>query len=29
MIKNDKKMTKNGKIYMIFYDKVYIKYDIL
>ena len=27
MIKNDKKWQKNGKIYMIFYDKVCIKYD--
>ena len=29
MIKNDKKMAKNGKKYMIFYDEVYIKYDFL
>ena len=29
MIKYDRKMVKNGKKYMFFYDKVYIKYDIL
>lgn len=29
MIKYDRKMVKNGKIYMIFYDEVYIKYDFL
>lgn len=29
MIKYDRKMVKNGKIYMIFYDEIYIKYDFL
>lgn len=29
MIKYDKKMVENGKIYMIFYNKIYIKYDFL
>ena len=29
MTKYDKKMVKNGKIYMIFYNKIYIKYDFL